>query len=102
MPLSEPLRMRDGTMVSALPLPKGTRVVPDIRGCNRDTALWGHDAAVWRPERWLEPLPPAVEEAHIPGVYSHLYVLPLLCMQDAGHDGSPCSMTFIGGGRACM
>ncbi|KAI0701728.1 cytochrome P450 [Earliella scabrosa] len=83
LPLSEPIRMRDGTVVSALPLPKGTRVVPDILGCNRDTALWGPDAAVWRPERWLEPLPRAVEEAHIPGVYSHL-------------------MTFIGGGRACI
>ena len=64
--------MRDGTMVSALPLPKGTRVVPDIRGCNRDTALWGPDAAQWRPGRWLAPLPEAVAKAHIPGVYSHL------------------------------
>ena len=102
MPLSQPIRMRDGTMISALPLPKGTRVVTNIFACNRDTALWGPDAEVWRPERWLEPLPRAVEEAHVPGVYSHLYVLPLLCMQDAAHDGSPCSMTFIGGGRACM
>ncbi|CDO71925.1 hypothetical protein BN946_scf184940.g72 [Trametes cinnabarina] len=51
--------------------------------CNCNKELWGEDAYEWRPERWLEPLPRALEDAHIPGVYSHL-------------------MTFIGGGRACI
>ena len=75
MPLSEPIRMRDGTLADALPIPKGTRVFAALGASNTDPALWGPDAHVWRPERWLEPLPRAVEEAHIPGVYSHLCVL---------------------------
>ncbi|KAI0701721.1 cytochrome P450 [Earliella scabrosa] len=83
LPLSTPIQLRDGTTVSAIPLPKGTRIVANVAAINRDPGLWGPDAEVWRPSRWLEPLPRAVEEAHIPGVYSHL-------------------MTFTGGGRACI
>ena len=73
LPLSEPIRMRDGTTVDAIPIPKGTEIIPGIIASNTDPGLWGLDADVWRPERWLEPLPRAVEEAHIPGVYSHLW-----------------------------
>ena len=76
LPLSTPIQLRDGTTVSAIPLPKGTRIVANVAAINRDPGLWGPDAEVWRPERWLEPLSRAVEEAHIPGVYSHLYVSP--------------------------
>ncbi|EJF63643.1 cytochrome P450 [Dichomitus squalens LYAD-421 SS1] len=83
MPLSEPIRLKDGTLTDAIPIPKGTRVVPNIGASNVDPALWGADAHEWRPERWLEPLPRAVEEARVPGVYSHL-------------------MTFIGGSKACI
>ena len=64
-------------------MPKGTRVVLDVAACNRDPALWGPDAAEWRPTRWLEPLPRALEDARVPGVYSHM-------------------MTFIAGPKACM
>ncbi|RPD79153.1 cytochrome P450 [Lentinus tigrinus ALCF2SS1-7] len=83
MPVMDPIRMRDGTYASAIPIPKGTRIFANIAASNRDPALWGSDAEEWRPERWLKPLPRSVEEAHIPGVYSHL-------------------MTFIGGSRACI
>lgn len=41
---------------------------------NRNKALWGEDADEWKPERWLLPLPKTLEDAHIPGVYSHLLV----------------------------
>ncbi|TFK93403.1 cytochrome P450 [Polyporus arcularius HHB13444] len=83
MPVMEPIRMRDGTISNAVHIPKGTRVVANITACNRDPALWGPDANEWRPSRWLEPLPRELEDAHVPGVYSHL-------------------MTFIGGSRACI
>lgn len=83
LPLVTPVRALDGTLLSAIPVPKGTRVVGDVHACNRDPATWGPDADKWRPERWTEGLPKSVEDAHIPGVYSHL-------------------MTFIGGSRACM
>ncbi|KAI0666339.1 cytochrome P450 [Trametes maxima] len=83
LPLSEPVRGLDGTLMSAIPVPRGTRVVADLYACNRDRGLWGADAEKWRPERWLNGLPKNVEDAHVPGVYSHL-------------------MTFIGGSRACI
>lgn len=83
LPLSAPLTLRDGSRVSALHVPQGTSVLVAIHSVNRSAALWGADAHVWRPERWLEKLPDAVAEARVPGVYSNL-------------------MTFIGGGRACI
>ena len=72
--LSEPMRSSDGSMVDSVFVPKGTNVLVGVRACNRDRALWGNDAEEWKPERWLKPLPKAVEAASIPGVYSHLCV----------------------------
>ncbi|KAI0823081.1 cytochrome P450 [Trametes gibbosa] len=83
LPLATPVRGLDGELMTAVPLAKSTRIITDLISCNHDPALWGPDATQWRPERWLEGLPKEVEDAHIPGVYSHL-------------------MTFIGGGRACI
>ena len=72
LPLSEPIRGLDGTLMSEIPVPKGTYVLVGIRACNRSKALWGDDALEWKPERWLAPLPEAVGKAHVPGVYSNL------------------------------
>jgi cytochrome P450 len=51
-------------------VPKNTKVFVHIHNLNRDPSIWGPDAAEWKPERWLEPLPESVREAHIQGVYS--------------------------------
>ncbi|KAI9069463.1 cytochrome P450 [Trametes sanguinea] len=83
LPLSAPITGIDGSPIHSVPLKKGMYVLVNITGSNCNKELWGEDAYEWRPERWLEPLPSAVEEAHVPGVYSHL-------------------MTFIGGSRACI
>ena len=72
LPLSEPVRGLDGTMMSEVPIPKDTTVFVGVYSSNTRKALWGEDAYEWKPERWLHPLPEAVKEAHIPGVYSHL------------------------------
>ena len=42
------------TTLAGHPIPKGTPVVIAIWGTNAKTALWGSDAAQFRPERWLE------------------------------------------------
>ncbi|KAH9940534.1 cytochrome P450 [Epithele typhae] len=69
LPLSEPLRGRDGTMVSEIAVPKGSPMFLNLRA--------------WRPARWLAPLPKTVEDARIPGIYSHL-------------------TTFLSGGHSCV
>ena len=78
MPLSAPIRGIDGTSISEIPVPKGTHVHIAALASNRNPQLWGPDAGMWKPERWLNPLPETIKEAHIPGVYSNLYVFYLL------------------------
>ena len=72
LPLSEPVRGRDGTMIYEVPIPKDTSVFVGIYSSNTRKALWGEDAYEWKPERWLSRLPDAVMDAKIPGVYSNL------------------------------
>lgn len=72
MPLSQPIRGLDGTLISEIAVPEGTIILIGILASNRNPQVWGPDAEEWKPERWLSPLPATVKEAHVPGVYSHL------------------------------
>ncbi|KAI0070120.1 cytochrome P450 [Panus rudis PR-1116 ss-1] len=83
MPLSTPIRGEDGSLINEVLIPKNTPVIIGVWASNINPAIWGDDAEVYKPERWLQPLPETVTEARIPGVYSNL-------------------MTFLGGGRACI
>ncbi|TFK83044.1 cytochrome P450 [Polyporus arcularius HHB13444] len=83
LPLTWPVRGKDGTMMSEIFVPRGTHLVPNLRACNHNQALWGDDALEWKPERWMGELPRELLEARVPGVYSHL-------------------MTFSAGGRSCI
>ncbi|KAL1671100.1 cytochrome P450 [Schizophyllum commune] len=83
LPFSKPIIGEDGQEVSEVLVPAGTVVVIAIMNANRNKEIWGEDADEWKPERWLNPLPTSVTDAHIPGVYGNL-------------------MTFLGGGRACI
>jgi cytochrome P450 len=53
VPLSTPLRMRDGSWASEIAVRKGTYVHIPIEGLNHAEAVWGPDAKSFRPERWL-------------------------------------------------
>ncbi|KAI0671636.1 cytochrome P450 [Trametes maxima] len=83
IPLAEPVRGLDGTLLHQIAVPKGTNLVLNVQACNTNKALWGDDAGEWKPERWLKPFPPALEEARVPGIYSNL-------------------MTFGGGSYSCI
>lgn len=72
IPFSNPVRGRDGNDMHEVVVPKGTVVITHYQASNSDPALWGEDVEEWKPERWLAPLPSAVEDARIPGVYSNL------------------------------
>ncbi|KAF9048762.1 cytochrome P450 [Panaeolus papilionaceus] len=83
LPLSQPIKTKDGKLISEIPLSKGNDVLVLLINCNCDRTLWGPDAEEWKPERWLSPLPAELIEAKIPGIYSHL-------------------MSFLGGARSCI
>lgn len=83
LPLFTPITGVDGREMHEIVVPKDTSIIISIINCNCDPLLWGQDSYEWKPERWLSPLPEAVMEAPVPGIYSHL-------------------MTFLGGGRACI
>lgn len=51
LPLSAPL---PGTDVREVPVPKGTILAIPVNVVQQDPAVWGPDAHVFRPERWLE------------------------------------------------
>ncbi|KAI0822979.1 cytochrome P450 [Trametes gibbosa] len=72
LPLSQPIRATDGTLFTSLSVSRGTNIIVGLLASNCNEALWGTDAHEWKPERWLAPLPTAVESAAIPGVYSNL------------------------------
>ncbi|KAI0059752.1 cytochrome P450 [Artomyces pyxidatus] len=82
VPLSQPLQTPGGALHSLF-VPRGTTVMVAIGGVNRDPTIWGVDAAEWKPARWRAPLPESVADARVPGVYSN-------------------TLTFLGGGRACI
>ena len=50
-------------------------VVIGATAVNIDPLIWGPDAAEWKPERWLEPLPQSVTDAYLPGVFSNMWVI---------------------------
>ncbi|KAG5639458.1 hypothetical protein H0H81_001580 [Sphagnurus paluster] len=72
LPLSVPIKGRDGNDMNEIAVPKNTKIIASILHANTDSVTWGPDALEWKPERWLSPLPESVKEAHIPGVYSNL------------------------------
>lgn len=71
LPLSSPIRDIDGLKVHEIFVPKNTNVYVQIYNLNRDPSIWGTNAAEWKPERWLAPLPESVANANIQGLYAN-------------------------------
>ncbi|PWN53839.1 cytochrome P450 [Violaceomyces palustris] len=53
IPLSEPIRLADGTMTKAVSVVPGDSVILPIRFMNTDEKIWGPDSNKFVPERWL-------------------------------------------------
>lgn len=83
MSLSTPIRGVNGNPIDKIPIPEQSTILIGIAASNTNKALWGADALEWKPDRWLSPLPQAVTEAGIPGIFAN-------------------QMTFLGGGRSCI
>ncbi|KAF8521630.1 cytochrome P450 [Hysterangium stoloniferum] len=54
IPLLHPIKSRTGDVIESIPVRKGQRVLISIAGYQRLKSVWGEDADVWRPERFLE------------------------------------------------
>ena len=68
---SEPIRGKNGVLITEVIVPKGTTVIVGFLASNMNKALWGEDAHEWKPERWLHPLPQALLDAQIPGLFAN-------------------------------
>ncbi|KAI3608726.1 cytochrome p450 [Moniliophthora roreri] len=72
LPLSVPIKGKDGSIITEIPIMKNTEIQISIMNLNRNPALWGEDANEWNPGRWLKPLLKTVTDANLPGVYPNL------------------------------
>ncbi|KAF5388796.1 hypothetical protein D9757_005650 [Collybiopsis confluens] len=69
LPLSSPITTSNGEKITELPIAKGTKLVLSIASYNRNKKVFGEDADVYNPDRWLK-----VSEKKGPtvGVYGNL------------------------------
>ncbi|KAL4068695.1 cytochrome P450 [Scleroderma yunnanense] len=82
LPLSRPIATNSGKLINEIPVPEGTRIVISISAYNRNKELWGEDAHVFNPDRWLDGTVKDKKESTV-GVYANL-------------------MTFGTGHRSCL
>ncbi|KAJ2916536.1 hypothetical protein MD484_g3882, partial [Candolleomyces efflorescens] len=81
LPLSTPVRDKEGKIHESLHVQKGQMIIVPIVPVNNDSAIWGEDSHEFRPERWMTSIPDTA--TGIPGVWSN-------------------SLAFLGGPRACI
>ncbi|KAF8890478.1 cytochrome P450 [Infundibulicybe gibba] len=82
VPLGEPTRGPDGSMIDRIFLAKGAFVRIPIEAMQRSQAFWGEDGAEFKPSRWLDDSTSSVKASDIQG-HRHL-------------------LTFVDGPRACL
>ncbi|KAF9257244.1 cytochrome P450 [Marasmius fiardii PR-910] len=71
LPLSRPITTISGRVITELPIHKGQTIYIRIAAFNRDSHIWGPDANVFEPLRWLDG---RYISANLPGIgpYSNL------------------------------
>ncbi|PPR01289.1 hypothetical protein CVT24_006364 [Panaeolus cyanescens] len=85
VPLQYPITdVKTGKEIREILIHEGTAVYVGMGALNRSTALWGPDAAEFKPQRWMghQAHESTVEQVKTPGIFSNI-------------------MTFLGGGRGC-
>ncbi|PBK60601.1 cytochrome P450 [Armillaria solidipes] len=81
LPLSKPITTTSGKVLHELPIPKGLQIISSVAAYNRNKDIFGEDADVFNPERWLRESVPNTTASL--GVYGSLF-------------------TFTGGARSCI
>ncbi|KAF9450103.1 cytochrome P450 [Macrolepiota fuliginosa MF-IS2] len=81
IPLSKPITTTTGEVITKLPVPKGLRIVTSILAYNRNEDVFGSDAHVFNPDRWLRK--DSITKGAAVGVYGNM-------------------LTFAAGIRSCI
>ncbi|KAF5364507.1 hypothetical protein D9757_011973 [Collybiopsis confluens] len=71
LPLSKPIRTTTGEVLHEIGVSKGTTVIASVAAYNRNPDVFGKDASVFNPERWLRPKLAESSGASF-GVYANL------------------------------
>ncbi|KDQ64100.1 hypothetical protein JAAARDRAFT_64014 [Jaapia argillacea MUCL 33604] len=53
LPLYKPIQTESGKLIHEVPIPQGTRLILSIAAYNRYPDIWGSDAHIFNPDRWL-------------------------------------------------
>jgi len=80
IPLSEPIITSSGEVISELHVRRGQNIIASVAGYNRVKSVWGEDADIWNPLRFIED---KTEKPVKVGMYANL-------------------MTFSAGVRSCI
>ncbi|KAK4684235.1 hypothetical protein P7C73_g5960, partial [Tremellales sp. Uapishka_1] len=80
VPLSKPVRGKDGTLMESVQLAKGSVLAIPILNVNNSVDIWGPDAMEFNPDRYKDL---GSGPNQVPGVWGNL-------------------MTFLGGTRSCI
>jgi len=70
IPLTAKVCCRSGSVIERLPLSRGTEIIISDVAYHRNKNIWGDDADVWRPNRWLDGT--VQSSGTNPGVWSNL------------------------------
>lgn len=95
-----PMTLREAavdTTINGQKIPKGTRIMLCPWATNKDASLWGEDAAVFNPERWLAPSPSASSAAGEDGDGDKA-----VATSSGGASSNFAFMTFLHGPRSCI
>ncbi|KZT27436.1 cytochrome P450 [Neolentinus lepideus HHB14362 ss-1] len=65
LPLSYPVETASGELIRHIAVPKGTEIVVAISCYNRNKNVWGEDAHVFRPDRWLAEEQPSKSKTSV-------------------------------------
>ncbi|KAF7986221.1 hypothetical protein HWV62_38664 [Athelia sp. TMB] len=69
IPLSSPVKLRDGKEAMTIRVRKGTYIHIPIEGLNTNEDIWGNDALNFNPDRWMD-LPENAKAPKHPGFYN--------------------------------
>ncbi|KAI0154115.1 cytochrome P450 [Xylariaceae sp. FL1272] len=84
------------TSIQGVRIPAGTHIVISPRATNRDERLWGEDAKVFNPDRYLS----RPQETHHDPLEHEAYEVH--SSKTSGHRSNYANLTFLHGPRSCI